>query len=132
MNDPRLRALGERIRTLRRARKMSQEQFAEAGQFHRTFAGAIERGETNISFSTLARIADALNVKMADLFAGLEDGKLASVADSVRGRSAEVDRSRLRREITALERALSALKHIAEDPHPKDQRTSISARVKRK
>jgi hypothetical protein len=43
VNDARLRALGERIRTLRRARKLSQEQFAEAGQFHRTFAGAIER-----------------------------------------------------------------------------------------
>lgn len=116
MNDPRLHALGERIRTLRRARKMSQEQFAEAGQFHRTFAGAIERGETNISFSTLGRIADALDVKIEDLFAGLEDGKSSRIETPSLQHSTGVDRRRLQKQIAVLERAVEALKQLADPP----------------
>ena len=101
---------------------MSQEQFAEAGQFHRTFAGAIERGETNISFSTLGRIADALDVKIEDLFAGLEDEKSGEIETPSLQHSEGVDRSRLQKQIAVLERAVEALKHLADPPRTKKRR----------
>lgn len=106
VNDPRLSVLGNRIRELRSNLGLSQEEFAELGQFHRTFVGSIERGETNVSFSTLSRIADALNVQIVDLF----DGRNATPQASE-----SVDRTRLRKEIAVLERSLAALRRIAGD-----------------
>lgn len=59
--------VGENIRTLRQARNLSQEELAGTCGLHRTFIGSVERGERNVSLGSLARIADALNVKVADL-----------------------------------------------------------------
>ena len=55
------------VRRLRKARKLSQEQFAELTKLHRTYVGAIERRERNITLNTLEQIANALGVSCADL-----------------------------------------------------------------
>ena len=73
MNDL-LVLLGKRIHELRAARKWSQEEFAHVSGFHRTYVGQIERGEKNMSFDNLAKVADALGVTMSTLLDGLEDG----------------------------------------------------------
>lgn len=46
---------------------MSQEKFAELCDLHRTYIGAIERGERNITLDTLEQIANALRVSCEEL-----------------------------------------------------------------
>ena len=55
-----LRRFGKRVRELRTALGMSQEGLAELAGLHRTYIGAVERGEKNISLINLARLASAL------------------------------------------------------------------------
>ncbi len=66
---------GAVVRTYRKTQGHSQEAFADACGLHRTYIGAIERGERNVSIDNIARIADALGVRIADLF--LENGDAA-------------------------------------------------------
>jgi transcriptional regulator with XRE-family HTH domain len=65
--SPQHAALGLAIRQLRRARGVSQEAFAASCRLHRTYIGGIERGERNVSFANLLRIADALEVRPSEL-----------------------------------------------------------------
>ena len=78
MNDLLLH-LGKRIHDLRAARKWSQEEFAHVSGFHRTYVGQIERGEKNMSFDNLAKVAESLGVTMSALLDGLEDGTAANL-----------------------------------------------------
>ena len=55
------------VRRLRAARGWSQEDLADQCSLHRTYVGAIERGERNITLATLERLATALEVIPADL-----------------------------------------------------------------
>ncbi len=65
-------ALGRAIRELRRAAGISQEVLAERARLHRTYVGGIERGERNVSFGNLLRLADALGVRPSEFFARYE------------------------------------------------------------
>jgi transcriptional regulator with XRE-family HTH domain len=67
-----LRALGQRIRELRIDRGYSQEGFADKCGVHRTFMGTVERGESNLSFQNIAKVATNLGVSLSELFLGLE------------------------------------------------------------
>lgn len=66
------KALGQRVRQLRLKLGYSQEDFADHCGVHRTFMGTIERGETNLSFQNLARIAAGLGVTISKLVSGVE------------------------------------------------------------
>ena len=48
LDQPLINAFGKRIRPLRSARGLSQEQLAELTGFHRTYIGMIERGKACI------------------------------------------------------------------------------------
>jgi transcriptional regulator with XRE-family HTH domain len=63
--------LGLRIRSMRQKQSLSQEAFADACGVHRSYMGAVERGEKNLTVASLSKIAHALNVKVGDLFRGL-------------------------------------------------------------
>ncbi len=63
---------GRAVRRLRLAGGFSQESFADAIGVHRTFMGAVERGETNISLDNVARIAKGLRISLSVLFAEVE------------------------------------------------------------
>jgi transcriptional regulator with XRE-family HTH domain len=68
--------LGKAVRRLRTDRGFSQESFADAISVHRTFIGAVERGETNISLDNITRIAKGLKLSLADFFVEVEkDGR---------------------------------------------------------
>ena len=54
--------LGKTIRTLRTNLGYSQEEFAGACGLHRTYFGAVERGERNISLQNIVKIATALEI----------------------------------------------------------------------
>jgi len=64
------RQLGRSLRAHRKAKGLSQEGFAEAAGVHRTFMGALERGERNVTLQTVERLADRLGVDPLDLLAG--------------------------------------------------------------
>lgn len=61
------RALGKRIRILRKGRGWSQEHLADEANMHRTYMWGIERGVRNPSLRHITQIADALGVSIASL-----------------------------------------------------------------
>ena len=65
-------ALGARIRKLRTALEWSQERLAEASGMHWTYIGQVERGERNLTLQSIQAIAKALNLKISDLFRGVD------------------------------------------------------------
>lgn len=65
-------ALGQELRTRREALGFSQESFAAEVGVHRTYLGAIERGERNPSLRNLLRIAVALRCPLSDILAAAE------------------------------------------------------------
>lgn len=66
-----VRQLGQRIRelrTLRRTGRVTQEDLAERADISVSFLSMIERGERAPHIETLARIAEALDVELGELF----------------------------------------------------------------
>ena len=65
-------ALGAAIRRLREQKGLSQEQFGFETQLHRNYIGRVERGELNLSFDRLVRVARALGVPLSELMSEYE------------------------------------------------------------
>jgi transcriptional regulator with XRE-family HTH domain len=63
--------VGSRIRELRTKRGWSQEEFADHCGIHRSHMGEIERGETNLTLSTLLVITKQLDITISALFKGI-------------------------------------------------------------
>lgn len=63
--------LGRRIREFRQQAGRSQEALADLAGLHRTYIGAVERGERNVSLDNIVKIAAALRVRPADLLEGV-------------------------------------------------------------
>jgi transcriptional regulator with XRE-family HTH domain len=61
------RAFGRAVRACRNALELSQEALAEASELHRTYIGAIERGERNVSLQNICRLAHALKTMAWEL-----------------------------------------------------------------
>ncbi|HEX5983234.1 MAG TPA: helix-turn-helix transcriptional regulator [Solirubrobacterales bacterium] len=73
--SPEHAALGEAVRRLRLEAGLSQEQLAERAGTDLTQVGGIERGVRNPSYTTLLRLANALETRV---------GKIATLADELR------------------------------------------------
>ena len=67
-SDTGRRVFGERIRSLRQNRGLSQERLAEVAGIHRTYLSSLERGERNVSLDNIYAIAAALGISPAELF----------------------------------------------------------------
>ena len=61
------RILAQNLVRLRRAKGLSQEALAGVCGLHRTYVGSVERGERNVTLSTLEVFAKALRVSVIDL-----------------------------------------------------------------
>lgn len=61
-------AFGARVRELREAAGRSQENFAHDARIDRAYYWGIERGRRNPTLDVIVKIADALDVEVADLF----------------------------------------------------------------
>jgi len=62
------KALGSRIRELRKQRGFSQMRFARRCGLHPSYMGEIERGETNLTLTSLLLITKRLQTTIAQLF----------------------------------------------------------------
>jgi transcriptional regulator with XRE-family HTH domain len=65
--SPEHASLGEAVRRLRLEAGLSQEQLAERASTDLTQVGGVERGVRNPSYTTLLRLAAALDTKVGDL-----------------------------------------------------------------
>lgn len=59
--------LADNIRKFRNIKGLSQEKLADMCNLHRTYIGSVERGERNVTLSTLEVIADALGISVPKL-----------------------------------------------------------------
>ena len=59
---------GKKLKQLRKDSKLSQEELGKKADIHRTYIGAVERAEQNISIDNVGKIAKALQVTPKDLF----------------------------------------------------------------
>jgi transcriptional regulator with XRE-family HTH domain len=64
--------LGKVIQSHRKALGLSQEELAEKAGLHRTYIGAIERGERNITLKNFYRVTLALGANISSLFSEIE------------------------------------------------------------
>jgi transcriptional regulator with XRE-family HTH domain len=60
-------AFGAAVRALRVERGFGQEGFAAHAGLDRSYFGAIERGEFNVSLETIVKVATALEVTTAEV-----------------------------------------------------------------
>jgi DNA-binding XRE family transcriptional regulator len=65
-------AIGRALRHYREQAGVSQEALGHACHVHRTFVGAIERGEQNPSLVTILKLVDALEVSLTEFAARVE------------------------------------------------------------
>lgn len=56
---------GEKVRSIRKDKLLSQEELADLCCLHRTYIGSVERGERNITLLNAEKIADALQVSLS-------------------------------------------------------------------
>lgn len=73
--DPMLARLGVHLRNIREDRGWSQEEFAAQCGLHRTYVGAVERGEYNLTLLTMRRITQALGITLSAAIAAIERGE---------------------------------------------------------
>jgi transcriptional regulator with XRE-family HTH domain len=68
--DPELVALGKQLVKLREQAGLTQEALAHAAGLHWTYVGQIERGERNLTYKNLLKLARGLGVEPRDLLDG--------------------------------------------------------------
>jgi two-component system, response regulator len=60
------------VKAWRSRRGFSQEELAERAGLHRTYVSDVERGSRNVSLASIDRLASALEISVAQLFANLD------------------------------------------------------------
>ena len=63
-----LKALGAKIRQIRKSKLLSMESLSNEANIEYRQLGRIERGEINTSVISLLNLADALNTEVVDFF----------------------------------------------------------------
>ncbi|MFA5970385.1 MAG: helix-turn-helix transcriptional regulator [Sphingomonas sp.] len=66
-----LHELGKRIRAQRKSTSLTQEALALVANVDRSYYGAVERGERNVTFTVLCRLCIALQCDVAKLTGNL-------------------------------------------------------------
>ena len=80
-----LKQFGDRVRDLRKAQGLSQEDLAEKADLHYTYIGGVERGERNLSLKSIERIALALKMDIGELFSQRSSTKEGTEGNKIIG-----------------------------------------------
>lgn len=70
LKDAELAAFGKRLCELREAAGLTQEALAHAAGLHWTYVGQIERGERNLTYKNVLKLARGLGVDPSELMPG--------------------------------------------------------------
>jgi len=68
-----LKRVGKKIREIRKNRGLSQEALGEKAGLSSNYIGQIERGQKQVTLTTLARIAKSLRIDVSVLFEGVSE-----------------------------------------------------------
>lgn len=60
--------VAQRLKELRTARSLTQEELSRKARFHATYVGVIERGAKGITVDSLARLCDTLGISFLSFF----------------------------------------------------------------
>ncbi|MBZ9737119.1 helix-turn-helix transcriptional regulator [Mesorhizobium sp. CA18] len=74
-------AFAQNLRALRRARGLSQEELAHRAGIDRTYISALERNVYNASIDVVDRLAEVLDVDIAELLKRPSDGPQRSKSE---------------------------------------------------
>jgi transcriptional regulator with XRE-family HTH domain len=66
---PKLIALGDAIRLIRKEQGVSQERLALLAEIDRSYIGRVERGDNNVALLTMLKITNALGITLEGLAA---------------------------------------------------------------
>jgi len=102
---PLLEPLGARLRALREARGLTQEQVGERAGFSGKYVSEVERGLRNLPLSLLRAITQGLGASLEQVFAGLEVASTEAVHEA----PPSYEAAPLPRNVAELSRALAAL-----------------------
>lgn len=64
--------LGQRLKSYRIHKGLSQEKLAELADCHPTYIGQLERGEKNATMESVLKLSKALGISLSDLFYKLD------------------------------------------------------------
>lgn len=67
-----LHRFGHNLNRLRKRRGLTQEALADCSGLHRTYVGAVERGERNVSLLNIVALARGMNSSPSALFKGIK------------------------------------------------------------
>lgn len=59
---------GNKVRTFRKEKGISQEELAFRSDLHRTYIGMIERAEKNVTLKNIEKIANGLGISIQEFF----------------------------------------------------------------
>ena len=65
-------SFGNIIRKIRLSKGISQESFADLCGLHRTYISDVELGKRNISIENIEKVANALGVRISEIFEEVE------------------------------------------------------------
>lgn len=74
---------GQRVRSIRKLRGLSQEKLAELCDLHPTYIGQLERGEKNASLETIMSVCKGLNVSPSELFENISPTGERTTAEKI-------------------------------------------------
>lgn len=63
---------GKRLKSLRIAKKLSQEKLAELSGLHSTYIGQIERGEKSPTIESIYKISVGLDISLSDFLKNID------------------------------------------------------------
>lgn len=110
-----LKILGERIRAIRKSKKISQERLAELSGLHPTYISDVERGKVNASIYSCYMITKALDVPFSELISSNMDKKTAGTENEiavVMGLLRELDKKKQTLILSAVKGILSSIEKI--------------------
>lgn len=67
-------AFGQRLREVRQASQISQEELAHRSALDRSYVGQVERGERNLTLENIYKLAGGLGVPASTLLVELDRG----------------------------------------------------------